>query len=110
MKDDEESLLDTTSKEESEVAGEPKKKAKAKKMKKASNGAKGRPVSEATTEARKKILSLGKRKDGVTNIEMAEALDVSTAASQSLAKPLVLGGQLKMFKSKENGRVIYKTV
>lgn len=104
-------LLDDTAKEENEVS-EPKKKVKAKKPKaeKKAKGPTGRPVSEETAEARKKILQLGKRKDGVTNIEMAEALEVTTAASQSLARPLVVAGQLKMFKSKENGRVIYKTV
>lgn len=111
MREDDLLSSDTTS-EETEVT-ETKKKVKAKKPKaekKASNGTKGRPISSETVEARKKILKLGSRKDGVTNIEMAEALEVTTAASQSLARPLVQGGQLKLYKSKENGRVIYKTV
>lgn len=106
-------LDDTVTVEETEVTEKPKKKVKAKKAKvekKAKSTVTGRPISAETQEARKKILSLGKRKDGVTNIEMAEALEVTTASSQSLARPLVQAGQLKMFKSKENGRVIYKTV
>lgn len=107
-------LLDDTVKveENTEVSDKPKKKAKVKKPKaeKKAKGTTGRPISEKTIEARKKILSLGKRKDGVTNIEMAAALEVKTAASQSLARPLVISGQLKMLKSKENGRVQYKTV
>lgn len=108
-------LLDDTTteiEETPEVSEKPKKKgkAKAKKVKAEKKGATGRPVSPETVEHRKKILQLGKRKDGVTNIEMAEALEVTTAASQSLARPLVQSGQLKMYKSKENGRVQYKTV
>jgi predicted HTH transcriptional regulator len=106
-------LDDTVTEEKIEVTEKPKKKAKAKtkaaKVKKEKSGVTGRPISAETQEARKKILSLGKRKDGVTNIEMAEALEVSTAASQSLARPLVQNGQLQMLKSKENGRIIYKT-
>jgi predicted HTH transcriptional regulator len=107
----EDDLLDTSN-EETEVSEQPKekkKKAKKPKAEKKGNGVTGRPVSAETTEARKKILQLGKRKDGITNIELAQELDVSTAVSQSLARPLVAGNQLKMFKSKENGRVIYKT-
>jgi hypothetical protein len=87
-----------------------KKAKKPKAEKKAGNGSTGRPISEDTAEARKKILKLGGRKDGITNIDLAQELEVTTAASQSLARPLVQTGQLKMFKSKENGRVIYKTV
>lgn len=105
----EDDLLDTTASEETEVAEQPKKAKKAKKAKKEGNGVTGRPISAETLEARKKILQLGKRKDGITNIELAQELDISTAASQSLARPLVISKQLRMFKSKENGRVIYKT-
>jgi hypothetical protein len=107
-------LLDDTVKEEenTEVSDKPKKKAKVKRPKgeKRVKGPTGRPITAETVEARKRILQMGKRKDGVTNIEMAQELEVTTATSQSLARPLVVAGQLKMFKSKENGRVIYKTV
>lgn len=75
------------------------------------NGAlNGRPPSEKTLDARKRILQFGRRQDGITNIELAQQLEVTTAASQSLARPLVAAGRLKLIKDKENGRIVYKTV
>lgn len=89
----------------------PKKKAapKAKAAKKEA-GTTGRPPADDTLERRKKVIQLGKRKDGIANIDLAQALQVSTAQSQSICRPLIAVGQLKMTKDKATGRVVYKTI
>ncbi len=85
-------------------------KTKAKKGKKSSvkkgNGKTGRPLKATTQERRKKILALAKKP--VSNLELAKALKVTTAKSQSFARPMVAEGLLKMVKDQDTARVTYQ--
>lgn len=65
----------------------------------------GRPVSKETVALRKKILHAAKK--GITNIDLAAKLEIDTARSQSLAKPLVGMGLLTY--ERIEGRVTYTT-
>lgn len=65
----------------------------------------GRPVSKETVALRKKILHAAKK--GITNIDLAAKLEIDTARSQSLAKPLVGMGLLAY--ERVEGRVTYTT-
>jgi len=85
----------------------PKAKAKGKKAK-AEKGAVGRPASEKTQEMRKKIVQLARNKNGVANIDLAEKLGLTTAQSQTIARPLVSAGEIKLVKDKASGRVVYR--
>lgn len=67
----------------------------------------GRQPSEETQEARKILMRLAKRKDGVTNIDLAGELETTTLKTSSLARPLVLSGAITAEKG-ENGRVTYR--
>ena len=81
--------------------------AKAKAKTKAASDSMGRPPSAETAERRKKVLQAARAKNGVSNIVLAEKLGVTTAQSQSVCRPLVVAGELKMKKDKETGRVVY---
>lgn len=65
----------------------------------------GRPASKETIDQRKKILRVAK--NGITNVDLAEKLGVTTAKSQSLAKPLVNKGLLEV--ERDGTRVLYRT-
>lgn len=82
--------------------------AKPVKAKKAKAEKSGRPVSAAVAERQKEAIKAAKLKNGVANIDLAKRLGVSTAASQSVCRPLVAAGVLKMQKDKETGRVVYR--
>jgi hypothetical protein len=84
----------------------PEVKTKAKKP--ASNASFGRPASDETQGYRKKALQFAKAKNGVDNVSLAEKLGVTTAKSQSIVRPLVAAGQLKLAKDKATGRVTYQ--
>lgn len=66
----------------------------------------GRPASPETLAQRKQILRLAKKP--ISNVELAAKLGVTTAKSQSLAKPLVAKGLLTAERGV--GRVTYQTV
>ena len=80
------------------------KKAKGKKSK--GTGKTGRPLKATTQELRKKILTITKK--AVSNTVLAEKLGVSTAKSQSYARPMVKEGLLKAEKDPDTARVTYQ--
>lgn len=82
------------------------KKAKKAKGSKGNSGKTGRPLKATTQERRKKILALAKRP--VTNTALAKALGVTTARSQSFARPMVAEGLLVMKKDQDTARVTYQ--
>jgi len=65
----------------------------------------GRPASTETINMRKKILRFAKK--GISNIDLAEKLEVTTGKSQALAKPLIEKGLLEV--KRDGGKVLYKT-
>lgn len=66
----------------------------------------GRAPSPETLEFRKQLKKLASRKNGVTNIEAATELGITTLKASALAMQLVAVGELEASKS-ENGRVTY---
>ena len=66
----------------------------------------GRVPSSETLEFRKQLKKLAARKNGVTNIEAATELGISTLKASALAMSLVAAGELEVSKG-ENGRVTY---
>jgi hypothetical protein len=66
----------------------------------------GRAPSPETVEFRKLLKKLAARKNGVTNIEAATELGLTTLKTSALAMQLVAVGELESSKG-ENGRVTY---
>ncbi len=66
----------------------------------------GRPASEETLEMLKTLERLSKRKNGVTNVELAAELNITTARASALARQLLNKGTISMEKN-ESGRVTY---
>jgi hypothetical protein len=66
----------------------------------------GRAPSPETIEYRKTIKKMAARKNGVTNIELAAELGLTTLRTSALATAMVNAGELKATKA-ENGRVTY---
>lgn len=81
---------------------------KAKGDKKSKGGKTGRPLKESTQDRRKAILGFTKKP--VTNTVLAEKLGVTTAKSQSYARPMVKEGLLKAAKDPDTFRVTYVAV
>ena len=81
---------------------------KAAKSAKAETSAKkpGREASPETLEMRKSLKKLASRKSGVTNIELATELGITTLKASAIANQLLATGEIEAQKS-ENGRVTY---
>lgn len=90
-----------------------KKKAAAKKkvaVKKAKGGEKvGRAANPETAELRAKLKRMAGRKDGVSNIDAATELGITTLRCSALAKQLADAGEIKTAKA-DNGRVTHVAV
>jgi hypothetical protein len=66
----------------------------------------GRAPSIETLEFRKQLKKLASRKAGVTNIEAATEMGVTTLKASALANSLIAAGEIEAKKG-ENGRVTY---
>ena len=66
----------------------------------------GRAPSPETIEFRKTLKKLASRKNGVTNIEAAAEMGVTTLKASALANQLIAAGEIEAMKG-ENGRVTY---
>ena len=67
----------------------------------------GRAPSAETLEFRKIIKRMAFRKNGVTNIDLAAELGVTTLKASALANQLLASGDIEVVKDETNGRVTY---
>ncbi len=67
----------------------------------------GRAPSPETLEFRKALKKLAARKNGVTNIDAATELGITTLKASAIANQLIAAGEIEASKG-ENGRVTYQ--